>query len=55
MKLVMVGGDLQFVTDRSTYSASLVGARPAFTNFNECVAEARHLEDANAAEAKSSQ
>jgi hypothetical protein len=52
MKLLSVGGDVQFVTTRSTYSAAVNGSRQALANLNECATEVRHLEGL---EAKSGQ
>jgi len=44
LKLLQVGENVQFVTEQSTYSASLSGAKQSMNNFGECATEANHLE-----------
>jgi hypothetical protein len=41
--LIGVGGAMQFVTNSSTYSASLQGAQQGLRNLEACILEAHHL------------
>jgi hypothetical protein len=41
--LISIGGQMQFITNSSTYSASLQGAQRAMSNLNACTLEADHL------------
>jgi hypothetical protein len=43
LRLLGVGGTIQFVTANSTYSAPLLGARQSMQNLQECGLEAMHL------------
>jgi hypothetical protein len=45
--LISVGGAMQFITQASTYSASLQGAQQAMINFKACAMEAAHLNSAS--------
>jgi hypothetical protein len=47
VKLLEVGGAMQFITSNFTYSASLQGAQQGIQNLRACVLEANHLNAAN--------